>query len=150
MPYVTKEQIAQAKQMGLLSYLQTYDPQELVHVRGDVYSTRTHDSLKISNGKWCWWSHHIGGKSALDYLVKVEGMIFTEAVERLCGIRCIPEKIKSHTIRRKRFKLPKANDDNDRVMEYLTERGIDAQILSNCIGTKRLYQLAKNIITLCL
>ena len=24
------------------------------HIGGNTYATRTHDSLKISNGKWCW------------------------------------------------------------------------------------------------
>ena len=54
MPYVTPEQIERAKQIDLLTYLQTYEPQELVRFSGNVYTTRTHDSLKISNGKWCW------------------------------------------------------------------------------------------------
>ena len=27
--------------------------------------------LKISNGKWMWWSQRIGGYKALDYLVTV-------------------------------------------------------------------------------
>lgn len=49
MPYVTPEQIERAKQMDLLTYLQYYEPQELVRFSGNVYTTRTHDSLKISN-----------------------------------------------------------------------------------------------------
>ena len=64
MPYVTPEQIKRAKQKDLLTYLQHYEPQELVHFSGNVFITRTHDSLKISNGKWCWWSQGIGGRSA--------------------------------------------------------------------------------------
>ena len=51
MAYVTPEQIAKAKEVDLLTYLQHYEPQELVHVGGDTYCTREHDSLKISNGK---------------------------------------------------------------------------------------------------
>ncbi len=35
-------------------------------------------SLKISNGKWIWWSRGIGGRSALDYLIKVKGYSFLE------------------------------------------------------------------------
>jgi hypothetical protein len=85
MPYVTPEQIERAKQMDLLTYLQTYEPQELVRFSGNVYTTRTHDSLKISNGKWCWWSRNIGGRSALDYLTKVRGMTLPEAVLQIDG-----------------------------------------------------------------
>lgn len=53
--------------MDLLTYLRRFEPEELVHIGGDTYATRTHDSLKISNGKWCWWSRNIGGTNALDY-----------------------------------------------------------------------------------
>ena len=50
--YVTKEEIEQARQLDLLSYLQRYRPDELIKVTRGVYSLRSHDSLKISNGKW--------------------------------------------------------------------------------------------------
>ena len=55
MPYVTPEQIQRAKQMDLLTYLQYYEPHELVCFSGNVYTTRSHDSLKISNEKWNRW-----------------------------------------------------------------------------------------------
>ena len=86
MGYVTPEQIAQAKEWDLLTYLQRYDPHQLVHVGGSTYCTREHDSLKISNGKWNWFSRKIGGKTALDYLIKVQGFSFTEAVEALTAL----------------------------------------------------------------
>ncbi len=44
----------------------------LKRVAGNVYCTKEHDSLKISNGKWYWWSRGFGGVSALDYLIKVK------------------------------------------------------------------------------
>lgn len=68
MPYIPPEVVAQAREMDLLTYLRTYELQELVHFGGGTYRTREHDSLKISNGKWCWFSRGIGGYSALDYL----------------------------------------------------------------------------------
>lgn len=68
MPYIPPEVVARAREMDLLTYLRTYEPQELVHFGGGTYCTREHDSLKISNGKWCWFSRGIGGYSALDYL----------------------------------------------------------------------------------
>jgi hypothetical protein len=85
MPYIEPEVIAEAKQMDLLTYLQNYEPQELVHFSGSTFCTRTHDSLKISNGKWMWHSRGIGSRSALDYLMKVNGMSFTDAVEQIMG-----------------------------------------------------------------
>ena len=74
MRYIAAEDIAKAKEMDLLTYLRNYEPQELVHVSGNTYCTREHDSLRISNGKWCWFSRGIGGRSALDYLIKVKGI----------------------------------------------------------------------------
>jgi hypothetical protein len=71
--------------MDLLTYLQYYEPHELVRFLGNVYTTRSHDSLKISNGKWNWWSRGIGGRSALDYLIKVRGMTLPEAVLQVDG-----------------------------------------------------------------
>ncbi|SIR50077.1 hypothetical protein SAMN05880570_4008 [Paenibacillus sp. RU4T] len=51
MTYVSKEQIDRAKQLDLLTYLQCFEPYELVRCSRNAYSTRTHNSLKISNGK---------------------------------------------------------------------------------------------------
>lgn len=44
MPGVTKEQIARAREWDLLSYLRTYEPQELKKCGGNEYSTLSHDS----------------------------------------------------------------------------------------------------------
>ena len=76
MPYIPPEVVEQARQIDLLTYLQSCEPQELVRISGNNYTTRTHDSLKISNGKWMWWSQRIGGYNALDYLVKSQGLFF--------------------------------------------------------------------------
>ena len=81
MPYIAPEVVREVKRMDLLTYLKNYEPQELVHFSGNTYTTRSHDSLKISNEKWMWWSQSIGGRSALDYLIKVRGYSFMEAIE---------------------------------------------------------------------
>lgn len=54
MPHVPPEQVARTREMDLLTYLQRHEPDVLVHLNGNTYTTSTHDSLKISNGKWCW------------------------------------------------------------------------------------------------
>ena len=74
---------AESETDRLLTYLKNYEPYELVHFSGNTYTTRTHDSLKISNGKWMWWSQGIGGRSALDYLIKVRGYDFMQAVQTI-------------------------------------------------------------------
>ena len=143
MGYVTREMIDRAKKMDLLTYLQTYEPQELVHFGGNTYCTREHDSLKISNGKWCWFSRGIGGKTALDYLIKVKELPFTEAVERIVGraaerpsvfhARAQPEKPKT-------LLLPPKSNSNTRVIAYLKSRGIDGGLIEQCIRSGQLYE----------
>ena len=92
MSYIAAEDVAKAKEMDLLTYLRNYEPQELVHVSGNTYCTREHDSLRISNGKWCWFSQGIGGRSALDYLIKVKGMkiIEQDSAKTKSSLRTLP------------------------------------------------------------
>lgn len=140
---VSKEQIGQARQLDLLSYLQQYEPHELVKVAPGVYSTRTNDSLKISNGKWYRWSRGYGGVSALDYLVKVRGMDFVGAVRYLCNLSGYAPTPQAYTPRppmKPPFTLPTKNGDNERVMEYLSARGIHAGLLQSCVNTGKLYE----------
>ncbi len=99
--WVTSDQIEEARQVDLLNYLRRFEPDNLVHLGGDSYCTREHDSLKISNGKWHWFSRHIGGKNALDYLVKVRGVSFTDAVCTLTGYAMQPPPA---------YQQPKAKD----------------------------------------
>jgi len=136
--------IEQARQMDLLSYLQVYEPSNLMRVAGNVYCTKEHDSLKISNGKWYWWSRGIGGVSALDYLIKVKEHSFVEAVEALTGKTANwkppPPAIKSDEP--KVLLLPPKNSNSDRVTEYLFGRGIDYQLISDCVAEGIIYESA--------
>lgn len=128
--------IEQARQIDLLSYLQRYEPSNLKRVAGNVYCTREHDSLKISNGKWYWWSRGIGGYSALDYLMKVRELGFVEAVQTLTGDmgdwKPPPPAVKKDEP--KVLLLPEKNADCDKVTEYLFGRGIDYQLIQDCIA----------------
>lgn len=146
MPYVSKEQLTAAREVDLLTYLRCFEPQELVHISGSTYATRTHDSLKISNGKWFWWSRGIGGRNALDYLTAVEGLWLPEAVQRILGESpCIPPPPKPAVLYPKtEFTLPPKHADNRRVFAYLRSRGIDAEIISHCIKHGLLYESAQH------
>ena len=144
MGYVTPEQITQAKELDLLTYLQRFDPQELVHVSGSTYCTREHDSLKISNGKWNWFSRGIGGKTALDYLIKVQGFSFTQAVEALVGQNFSPLPRAPQAQPKKQeprvLTLPKSSRCATHMVSYLHGRGIDYDVIDYCIQTGRLYE----------
>ena len=136
--------IEQARQIDLLSYLQRYEPGNLKRVAGNVYCTREHDSLKISNGKWYWWSRGIGGYSALDYLMKVRELGFVEAVQTLTGDmgdwKPPPPAVKKDEP--KVLLLPPRNKDSDRVLQYLFGRGIDYAIVQDCIADGTIYESA--------
>lgn len=142
MSFVSKEQIDRAKRLDLLPYLQMYEPAELVRCSRNVYTTRTHDSLKISNGKWFWWSRGIGGRSALDYLIKVRGMSFPDAVLHIEGVYSgsAPAFSQSLQQRPKRFELPEPNRTSHRVIAYLSNRGIHRSVTDYCLETGRLYE----------
>ena len=142
MGQVTKEQIEKAREIDLLSYLEQYAPQELRHISGNTYCLKAHDSLKISNGKWYWWSRGIGGANALDYLVKVEGVSFTDAVKQLVGEAVIPPArvAPAHPTEHREVMLPQRSDTPFRVMAYLSSRGIDLQIIKHCLAEGLIYE----------
>lgn len=144
MPGVTKEQIEKAKEWDLLSYLQIYDPHELKRSGPNEYYTRTHDSLKISNGKWCWNSRGIGGRTALDYLIKVRRLDFVEAVETLCGSCAPPPQERPKPKPPKPFQLPEASRFPSAVLAYLQDRGIHPELLQACIQAGFLYESQKH------
>ena len=135
MPYIAPEVITEAKRMDLLTYLREYEPGELVKFSSNTYTTRTHDSLKISNGKWMWWSRGIGGKSALDYLIKVRGMDFVEAVQTIMGNGSVSfptcKNIKSYE--EQPLLLPQKSPTTEVVFDYLFGRGIDYEIINYCL-----------------
>ena len=96
MPYIDPKGVLEAKKMDLLTYLKNFEPHELVRLDKNNYTTRTHDSLKISNGKWMWLSRGIGGTTALNYLIEVKGYSFIEVVETITGKQVVvaPKPIK--------------------------------------------------------
>lgn len=141
--YYSKEEIEKTREMDLLSYLQIFEPENLVHVYGNVYSTRQHDSLKISNGKWMWWSRGFGGTSALDYLIKVKGLSFSKAMEILNGTKDIAPSFFMPSERKdknRKLLLPEKNESTKHITKYLKRRGIAPNIISSCIDNGLLYE----------
>lgn len=139
MPGVTADEIVRARQMDLLTYLKAYNPGELVKSTAREYRTVSHNSLVISNGRWDWKGHGIGGRSALDYLVKVENKPFVDAVRLLNGnpipIADLPQQSKPKT-----FHLPPRKTFPGNAVAYLQKRGIDSEVIQKCLHNKTLYQ----------
>ena len=133
--YVTKSEIARAKRFDLLTYLRTADPGELKRDTQRQFCLRSHDSLKISNGKWHWFSRSIGGRTAVDYLIKVRGYTFPKAVQEVN--RAMKGKDPSVFLSqndRGPLRMPRKNDDNEIVRRYLAGRGIDEKLVDDLIA----------------
>ena len=145
MAYFTPEQISRAKEIDLLTYLQNFNPDELVYESRNTYHTRTHDSLIINNGMWYWFSRNIGGKNALEYLIQVEEYKFTDAVSHLLNQKglekkYVPKQILTEKEKIDRLDLPKKAANNYKVMSYLQSRGISKNIIDECINKGYIYQ----------
>ena len=146
MPGVSKEQIEQARSIDLLSYLERYEPGIVKRAGGNEYHHAGYHRFIISNGKWNWIYGDVGGVGALDYLVKVHGKGFVEAVEMLCGERATPVSTAARASpskkdkQKKPFLLPKPNTNNDRAVAYLRGRGIDLDTIKNCIQRGYIYE----------
>ncbi|MBQ7348350.1 MAG: toprim domain-containing protein [Clostridia bacterium] len=147
MSYVSPEMIAQARTVDLFSFLQAHEPGELVPCKGGAYCTASHDSLKISNGKWFWFSRGFGGSSALDYLVKVRNMDFTDAVNCVNGVAAMPafSSIPKQTVKKyDHICLPRFNFACKTVKPYLLSRGIDEGIVDYFIRKRQIAEADKN------
>ena len=139
MPGVSKEQIELARDVDLLSYLQSNEPHELLPPKNGEYRTATHGSLVISKGKWVWNRTGVGGVSALDYLVKVRGMHLVEAVETVLGVRgspsfsALPVKAPPPPAKARTFYPPKPVRYSNRAVSYLQRRGISPEVINHAM-----------------
>ena len=145
MPLIPSEQVEQARGVDLLAYLQTHEPYSIRKSGAGEYCLVEHDSLKISNGRWNWFSRGFGGYNALDFLVKVRGLDFPDAVNHLTGgeITYSPPKPPPKAVRDKPpkpFALPAANVNNDKMIAYLRGRGIDSGVIRRCVESGLLYE----------
>lgn len=142
MPRFDDVTVQKAKNWDVVSYLQRFEPEELVDLGHGRYTTKTHDSLKISNGKWYWFSRNIGGHTALDYLIKVKEMPFRDAVSLLVGMSVDMQQGKNRSPegKVKQLLMPELDQNCDKVKAYLQKRGIHAVIIDYCIENKLLFQ----------
>ena len=146
-----QKNIEAARRITVMQYLETYHPGELVRKTDREYCTRTHDSLIITpaNGFFHWFSRHVGGNNAIDYLTKVEGMDFVSAVRLLNEMTPVvvsfqPAKVaptKPHEPRP--FTLPTPDRNAEAVAAYLMYRGISPKVLRYCISSGILYQTTR-------
>lgn len=143
MKYIPPEIVDEVKKIDLFTYLKSCEPNELIHISGGEYKTKTHSSLKISNGMWNWFRGGIGGKNAVDYLMKMEGYSFVEAVGHILEKMQISKVVQYENKvpqEEKKLVLPLPNKTNSKVISYLCSRGIDREIIIDCINKNMIYE----------
>lgn len=144
--YINPEELKKVKELDILTYFQNYDPSSLVKIARNTYCTKDHDSLKISNGMWHWFSHQIGGRTALDYLIKVEEYNFIDAALYLKELinNNPPDIVEKYYDVKKDFKIPPKSKDSTVICDYLLKRCITPNVIGYCILNDYIYQNANN------
>lgn len=146
MQYIPPEIVEKAKEMDVLTYLQNYEPNELVKVGNGTYSTKTHDSIRISNGLWNWFSRGVGGKNAVSYLMKVKNYSFLDAIQTIIGNVSVKQPViyREEKKEKTEFVLPLKSINSERAKRYLVKRGIDLEIINECINSGLIYESEPN------
>ncbi len=141
--YIDPTTLQSIKSLSAFDYMKNYHSDLLIKNGRTDYYHRYHDSLHFSNGKFYWWSRRIGGKSAIDYLVKVEGMEFLDACWYLIDLTKTNKPVitSEQPRKRKEFVLPEKDTNNNALIHYLCdERKIDKEIVNYFIDNNMLYQ----------
>ena len=132
--------------MDVSTYLQNYEPNELVKVGNGTYSTKTHDSIRISNGLWNWFSRGVGGKNAVSYLMKVKNYSFLDAIQTIIGNVSVKQPViyREEKKEKTEFVLPLKSINSERAKRYLVKRGINLEIINECINSGLIYESEPN------
>ncbi len=115
-------------------------------MKGNEYRCKEHSSLSVRSDRltWYWHSKGIGGYGALDFLMKVEGVGFCEAMGYLTNIdRKQPQNLNDNDIKTlKSLVMPeKSKLLFKRLYAYLNKtHGIDSNIITTLIQEKKLYE----------
>lgn len=147
MPWYGEEQLESVRSVTAMEYLQKNQPYRLKKSSArNEWELTDHDSFKINGitSKWHWKSRDIGGISALNFLIHVDGMEFREAVETLLKENpCLSYRPPQPEERPKKpFVLPEPFQNCGRVQKYLNSRGISSEVIHYCRRLGILYESA--------
>ena len=150
----TEEQKARSKEVDMIDFLgQSYG--YTFKKQGNEFHCIEHNSLVINQNhcRWYWNSQHIGGNNAIEWLMKIEGKTYPEAMYDLVGTgqgkATYKEKYSpapKTEEKEKELQLPpRCKDGYKRVMAYLCKtRVLDGNIVAELIEQKKIYQDEKN------
>ena len=133
----TEEQIARANQTDLVSFLN--EQGEQLVKSGREYRWKKHDSVTISGNRWYRHSQSKGGYP-VDFVMEFYYATFPEAVKMLIGEEGEGRQ-KSCPAPSKDFRLPEKNEDNEKIMKYLTKkREIEKTLVEDWIDRGDIYE----------
>lgn len=158
MAHLEEDIIERAKNTDMIALLESEEGFSFKSTYGErEFKCIEHNSLVVNGNRrrWYWNSRQVGGNNAIDYLVKIRGMNFRDAVLHLVGDR---EQTAYTPIRKAvtenvsvskpvRFVLPEQAHFPDgrrnysNIIAYLNKgRGIDMNIINTLIASGKIYQ----------
>lgn len=158
MAHLEEDIIERAKNTDMIALLESEEGFSFKSTYGErEFKCIEHNSLVVNGNRrrWYWNSRQVGGNNAIDYLVKIRGMNFRDAVLHLVGDR---EQTVYAPIRKAvtenvsvskpvRFVLPEQAHFPDgrrnysNIIAYLNKgRGIDMNIVNALIASGQIYQ----------
>ena len=158
MAHIEEDIIERAKNTDMIALLESEEGFSFKSTYGErEFKCIEHNSLVVNGNRrrWYWNSRQVGGNNAIDYLVKIRGMNFRDAVLHLVGDR---EQTAYTPIRKAvtenvsvskpvRFVLPEQAHFPDgrrnysNIIAYLNKgRGIDMNIINTLIASGQIYQ----------
>ena len=133
----TEEQIARANHTDLVSFLN--EQGEQLVKSGREYRWKKHDSVTVSGNRWYRHSQSKGGYP-VDFVMEFYYATFPEAVKMLIGEEGEGRQ-KSCPAPSKDFRLPEKNEDNEKIMKYLTKkREIEKTLVEDWIDRGDIYE----------
>jgi hypothetical protein len=143
MAMIDKQIVEQARNADMTAFLErhcnfTFD------TRRGAYRCQQHPSLAVKHDRrsWYWHSKGIGGYGAIDYLMKIENMLFREAVEAVTPYYAAPPNPgRTAPEPPKALFLPEKAGIPIRLYDYLCcKRGIDGGIVNTLMRKGQLYE----------
>ena len=141
----TPEQLERAKNADIISFLSAYMGFDFKQ-SGHYYQCKQHNSFVVYADRkgFVWNSLNISGGDTIDFLRKVEGKSFPEAIETIIGESAAVtySPAPKYKTEAGQLELPeKAEGKYNRVYAYLSQtRGISPDVISDFMKSKQLYQ----------
>lgn len=138
---IDKTILNNARSIDLIDFLERYKG---FHFRPTIgeYRCTEHTSLAVKSDRlsWYWHSKGIGGYGAIDFLMKIEGFDFKEALTLLAD-EPIPAPLPPTTDIQRDFIIPEKAKSNRRAYAYLTiTRGLDSKIVQELFQKEYIYE----------